>query len=314
MGLLDNLWGDVRATASGRDAPATMLLSAIGGEGGSAAGANDLPDLIHRFEQAGLGEIVRSWVDNAQSNKPVTPEQVRSALGEKAINNVAGQTGLDKHTLLSELAAALPQLIDSMTPNGQVPSGPREAGAIASAGSKPAQQPGDAEFDSRVGAKSASRSGSAADRPDRAGPAATAIFGQSEVDRLQAGRAGNRSAGLRWRSCHASISFNTVAAVSSIERRVTSITGQPWRWHNRRAHSSSALTASSSTYSLLPCRITAAFVPEAMRRSRCRRISISAFASRVRPITGTPVGPSPWGSGKLGTSGTLAALMPRLAR
>ena len=49
------------------------------------------------------------------------------------------------------------------------------------------------------------------------------------------------------RSCHASISCSTVAAVSSIERRVTSITGQPFRLHIRRAHSNSAFTASSST-------------------------------------------------------------------
>ncbi len=57
-----------------------------------------------------------------------------------------------------------------------------------------------------------------------------------------------------WRACHASISCSTVAAVSSIERRVTSITGQPRRAHSRRAHSSSAFTASSSTYSLVSWR------------------------------------------------------------
>jgi len=49
------------------------------------------------------------------------------------------------------------------------------------------------------------------------------------------------------RSCHASISCRTVAEVSSIERRVTSITGQPCRLHSRRAQSNSAFTASSST-------------------------------------------------------------------
>ena len=54
-------------------------------------------------------------------------------------------------------------------------------------------------------------------------------------------------AALRLRSCQASISCSTVAAVSSMLRRVTSITGQPRRAHRRRAHSSSAFTASTST-------------------------------------------------------------------
>ena len=47
--------------------------------------------------------------------------------------------------------------------------------------------------------------------------------------------------------CQASINCRTVAAVSSMERRVTSITGHPWLVHRRRAQSSSFFTASSST-------------------------------------------------------------------
>ena len=49
------------------------------------------------------------------------------------------------------------------------------------------------------------------------------------------------------RACHASINCSTVAAVSSMDRRVTSIVGQPRRLHSRRAHRSSAFTAASST-------------------------------------------------------------------
>ena len=39
----------------------------------------------------------------------------------------------------------------------------------------------------------------------------------------------------------------TAAAVSSTERRVTSITGQPWRSNSRRASMISSRTASVST-------------------------------------------------------------------
>ena len=49
-----------------------------------------------------------------------------------------------------------------------------------------------------------------------------------------------------WRRCHASISCSTVAAVSSMERRVTSITGQPILVQRRRADRISAFTDSGS--------------------------------------------------------------------
>jgi hypothetical protein len=49
------------------------------------------------------------------------------------------------------------------------------------------------------------------------------------------------------RLCHASMSCSTVAAVSSIERRVTSMVGHPRLLQKRLAHRSSARTASSST-------------------------------------------------------------------
>ena len=55
-------------------------------------------------------------------------------------------------------------------------------------------------------------------------------------------------------------------------------------------------------------------LPAAISFRRCRRISINAGGSSVRPITGQVGVASPGGSGVPGTSGTLAALIPRLAR
>ena len=75
----------------------------------------------------------------------------------------------------------------------------------------------------------------------------------------------------RRRSCQASISCSTVAAVSSMERRVTSITGQPRRVHSRRAHSSSA--AHRLHVDIVRWR------PAVPARCRCRRRSASAGAA-----------------------------------
>ena len=124
-------------------------------------------------------------------------------------------------------------------------------------------------------------------------------------------RAAAASAALRRRSCQASINCSMVAAVSSIERRVTSITGQPRLVHSRRAHSNSAFTARDRHTRRCPCALgpgadhaqpVAADFDQRLRH----RWSGRSPGSAGFPARAAPAGP--------GTSGMLAALMPRLAR
>jgi uncharacterized protein YidB (DUF937 family) len=122
MGFLDHLLGDVGNPAEsqmGKLAP--LLLSALGGGEGQGAQANGLSGLVDRFHQAGLGHIAQSWVSNEQPNQSVTPDQVHSALGEQQITALAEKMGLPKTGLTSLLAGLLPKLVDSLTPNGQLP-------------------------------------------------------------------------------------------------------------------------------------------------------------------------------------------------
>ncbi|TIX34317.1 MAG: DUF937 domain-containing protein, partial [Mesorhizobium sp.] len=44
-----------------------------------------------------------------------------SALGPQIIQEIAQRTGLNQQELLQQLSAALPGLVDHLTPNGQVP-------------------------------------------------------------------------------------------------------------------------------------------------------------------------------------------------
>lgn len=149
MGFLDHLWGDVRnAGAAHESTLAPMVLSALGGGDSNAAQANGLSSLIGRFQKAGLGDAVQSWISNQQPNQPVTPDQVQHTLGEEHITALAEKTGLPKSALLPALAAMLPKVIDAMTPNGQVPTAP---GAANQAGGSPAQTPGEAEAPASTG-------------------------------------------------------------------------------------------------------------------------------------------------------------------
>jgi len=123
MGFLDHLMGAAQNALAGHETTlAPMLLSALGGGDSQAAQTNGIASLVGRFQQAGLGNVVQSWVSNQQSNQPVTPDQVHQALGQEQITALAQKMGLPQTALLGTLAAMLPKLIDAMTPNGQVPS------------------------------------------------------------------------------------------------------------------------------------------------------------------------------------------------
>lgn len=98
------------------------LMSLLGGQGQ----VGGLGGLLRRFEQAGLGDVARSWVSNG-TNQPVSPQQVAQALGPEQVQTMATQTGMPKESLLAELAQHLPGIIDRLTPNGQAPQ-PSPAG------------------------------------------------------------------------------------------------------------------------------------------------------------------------------------------
>lgn len=81
-----------------------------------------LEGLIQSFQQGGLGEIVNSWVSTGQ-NLPISAEQIQSVLGGSSLSGLAAQLGVSPEQASGSLADMLPQLIDKMTPNGQMPQG-----------------------------------------------------------------------------------------------------------------------------------------------------------------------------------------------
>ena len=87
-------------------------------DGGLAGG---LGGLLDKLQSAGHGEAVKSWVGPGQ-NQPIEPGQLRSALGQKTVSDVAQQAGISEQDLLTQLAQALPQFVDKLTPNGRIPS------------------------------------------------------------------------------------------------------------------------------------------------------------------------------------------------
>jgi uncharacterized protein YidB (DUF937 family) len=93
-----------------------------GAIGGLVGGEGGLQGLVNQLDSAGLGDAVSSWVSTGQ-NAQVDPNQLGAALGPDTVNQLAGKSGLDVGALLPILAAALPTVIDAITPDGQVPQG-----------------------------------------------------------------------------------------------------------------------------------------------------------------------------------------------
>jgi uncharacterized protein YidB (DUF937 family) len=131
MGLFDAIAGQVLGSLTGGQNGTQT------GQVGGAAGQADilklvmalmqnkeiggLSGLINMFQSKGLGDVVSSWVGTGQ-NQAISGEQLQSALGSDTIASLAKQLGLSPDMLTGQLAQMLPQVVDKLTPDGQVPA------------------------------------------------------------------------------------------------------------------------------------------------------------------------------------------------
>jgi len=78
-----------------------------------------LPGIIGKFQQAGYGQQAGSWVGTGQ-NLPISADQLQQVLGSGSIAQIAQQLGLSHGETGGGLAQCLPQIIDKLTPTGQI--------------------------------------------------------------------------------------------------------------------------------------------------------------------------------------------------
>lgn len=123
-GAIEGTTGTGTSATAGLDpagsAPAGAVLSQVISMIQSRPGG--LGGLLQSFQQGGLGHIFQSWIGTGQ-NLPVSPDQLRGALGADWIARITQATGLSQSQVEQHLSTLLPQIIDHLTPNGQVPQG-----------------------------------------------------------------------------------------------------------------------------------------------------------------------------------------------
>jgi uncharacterized protein YidB (DUF937 family) len=76
---------------------------------------------VQKLQAGGQGAAVNSWVSNA-ANQPIQPSQLGAARGPQTINDLAAKAGINPNDLLNQLSQALPGIINSLTPNGRLPT------------------------------------------------------------------------------------------------------------------------------------------------------------------------------------------------
>ncbi len=136
MGLLDGIMGQVAGSllggGGGQFGQLGSLVSSLSGGNASQAGNllaaaasllqqnGGLTEVLAKFEQAGLGSAAQSWVGTGP-NASIDADQLTNVLGSGAIGQVASQLGMSNGQAGSALAQLLPEIINQLTPQGQVP-------------------------------------------------------------------------------------------------------------------------------------------------------------------------------------------------
>jgi uncharacterized protein YidB (DUF937 family) len=152
MGLLDGLLGNVlggalegnRTQQTQAQDPLSSILSGLSGGGARGSGGGmllqialmmlqqngGLEGVLGKFRQAGMGAQADSWVGRGE-NMNISPGQLQQVFGSGSLNDIASQLGMSQQQAGSTMSQMLPELINQLTPQGEVTSESNDAVADA---------------------------------------------------------------------------------------------------------------------------------------------------------------------------------------
>lgn len=125
MGLLDAVVGAMGSGGGGQPDLMRIVMGLVQQAGG-------LEGLMARLQQGGLADAAASWVSTGP-NMPVSAHQLEGALGGDLLGTLAKQFGIGQGDLAGQLSQMLPQAIDRLSPQGQLPQlggGGQDLGAL----------------------------------------------------------------------------------------------------------------------------------------------------------------------------------------
>jgi uncharacterized protein YidB (DUF937 family) len=117
--LVSDIFGSILGSAlrglAGQDG--TGALSNILSQVLARTDLGSIGGLLRQLQQSGLADQVASWLGNG-GNLPISVDQLKSALGDQRLQQLAAQLGLPVDQLLNQLSQHLPGAIDQMSPKG----------------------------------------------------------------------------------------------------------------------------------------------------------------------------------------------------
>lgn len=120
MGMLDGLLGSLMGgmtsdgTGGRQQSPLLLIALQLLQQNGGLQG------MLGKFQQAGYGAQADSWVSTGE-NQPISTDALSQVLGQGQLGRIAQQLGMSQGEAAGGLASMLPQMIDKMTPQGEVP-------------------------------------------------------------------------------------------------------------------------------------------------------------------------------------------------
>lgn len=122
MGLLDQLAGQVMGSLDAQKQDPVSQGDLLGSVMGLINNQGGIGALLQKLQDSGLSDQVASWVGHGE-NQAVSGAQIADALGENTVQDIAQQAGISPEHAATGLAQLLPQIIDKLSPDGQLPQG-----------------------------------------------------------------------------------------------------------------------------------------------------------------------------------------------
>ena len=107
----------------------TDVLGQVLGGGGRGTTTGGLGGLLEQLQQAGFGEQASSWVSRG-ANKPISPDAMTQVFGEEGLDQISRQAGITRDEASRGLSALLPEVVDRVTPDGEVPGADTLANSV----------------------------------------------------------------------------------------------------------------------------------------------------------------------------------------
>lgn len=120
MGLLDDVVGALLKGQQEQGALPGILgkvLDTVGGYQG----------VLDMLQRSGLSDRVDSWLSTTASNLPVSPDEIRKALGDQQLQQIAAKFGIPLGQVADVLSKYLPPAVDESSPAGKLEPPPPAA-------------------------------------------------------------------------------------------------------------------------------------------------------------------------------------------